>query len=53
MARLPEPVCEEVRAVWGEGYKDLQDSFFKIIGQAIRKRSRAEKKKGEEKEDKD
>ena len=53
MARLPDPQVEEILVTWEEGYKELQNSFFNLIGQAIRKKSRADKKKGEEKEDKD
>ncbi|MBC8590648.1 hypothetical protein [Wansuia hejianensis] len=53
MARLPDPQVEEIRTTWGQGYKELQNSFFNLIGQAIRKKSREDKKKGEGKEDKD
>ena len=42
MARLPEPQVEGLETTWGQGYKELQDCFFNVIGQAIRKRSKAE-----------
>lgn len=53
MARLPDPQMEGMEIIWGQGYKELQSSFFGIIGQAIRNKNKEDKKKGEEKEDKD
>lgn len=52
MARLPDPEIAEISGTLLEGYKELQDCLFNVIGQAIRKRSKAEKRE-EGKEEKD
>lgn len=43
MARLPEPVIEEMNATWDEDYPLREKNFYSILGQAIRNRSKAER----------
>lgn len=52
MARLPQPLIESMDMTWPEDYKIREDTFYKILGQAIRKRAADEKRKeGEKKEE--
>lgn len=53
MAKLPDPQVEGIETTWGQGYKELQDCFFSLIGQAIRKKSKEDNKNEEERKDKD
>jgi len=53
MARLPTPVVEKIEISWSEKHKELQKTFFTIIGQAIRKAEMSKKKGGKGKDETD
>lgn len=53
MARLPDPVTEELVVDWDEDYKGRDKTINNMAAIAIRKAIRAKEKKEEEKEDKD
>lgn len=49
MARLPVPVTDELVATYDEGYQTLENNFYKVLGEIIRKEEVKQKMKEREK----
>lgn len=51
MARLPDPVAEEINITWNEGYLSSEKSFFSSLGNLVRVASAKEREeRGEDKQ---
>ena len=47
MARLPEPVIEEISAIYDKEYKNMMDKFYKDAAMIFRGYLAEDKRKGE------
>jgi len=47
MARLPNPIIQNLDAIWPEDWTLREKSFYSIIGQAVRARAASEKNEKE------
>lgn len=47
MARLPDPITEELRVDWDDGYEAMKKNFYSMIGQSVRSANREILRKAE------